>query len=110
MWLFDEAAGAIYQVGDGTASSSSSKSMIGAEDCNEEDDLALLPAVALELLPAVALDILEIEVSLVTAALDTEDGTWVVVDVDAIAWLSALVISLALIFIVFIYDCGFRVV
>ena len=125
MWLFDEAAGAIYQVGDGTAfgdgtaSSSSSKSMIGAEDCNEEDELALLPVVALELLPAVALDILEIEVSLVTAALDTEDGTWVVVDVDAIAglkvavvaWLSALVISLALIFIVFsIYDCGFRVV
>ena len=49
----------------------------------------------------------------------TYDGTWVVVDVDAIAglkvavvaWLSALVISLALIFIVFsIYDCGFRVV
>ncbi len=110
MWLFDEAAGAIYQVGDGTASSSSSKSMIGAEDCNEEDDLALLPAVAL--------DILEIEVSLVTAALNTEDGTWVVIDVDAIAglkvavvaWLSALVISFALIFIVFIKDCGCWVV
>ena len=98
MWLFDEAVGAIYQVGDGTASSSSSKSMIGAEDCNEEDDPALLPAVVL--------DILEIEVSLVTAALDTEDGTWVVVDVDAIAglkvavvaWLSALVISFVFIF------------
>ena len=111
MWLFDEAAGAIYQVGDGTASSSSSKSMIGAEDCNEEDDLALLPAVAL--------DILEIEVSLVTAALDTEDGTWVVVDVDAIAglkvavvaWLSALVISFVFIlFIVFIDDSGCWVV
>jgi hypothetical protein len=49
----------------------------------------------------------------------TEDGTWVVVDVDAIAglkvavvaWLSALVISLVFIFIlVFIDDCGFWVV
>jgi len=45
-----------------------------------------------------------------------EDGTWVVIDVDAIAglkvavvaWLSALVISF--VFIVFIDDCGFWVV
>jgi hypothetical protein len=110
VWLFDEATGAIYQVGDGTALSSSSKLMIGAEDCNKEDDLALLSAVAL--------DILEIKVSLVTAALDTEDGTWVVVDVDAIAglkvfvvaWLLALIISFVFIFIVFIDDCGFWVV
>ena len=66
----------------------------------------------------VALDILEIEVSLVTAALDTEDGTCVVVDVDAIAglkvavvaWLLALIISFVFIFIVFIDDCGFWVV
>ena len=109
MWLFDEAH-AIYQVGDGTALSSSSNLMIGAEDCSEEDVLALLPAVAL--------DILEIEVSLVTAVLDTEDGTWVVVDVDAIAglkvavvaWLLALVISFVFIFIVFIDDCGCWVV
>jgi hypothetical protein len=80
VWLFHEATGAIYQVGDGTALSSSSKLMIGAEDCNKED------------------------------------GTWVVIDVDAIAglkvavvaWLSALVISF--VFIVFIDDCGFWVV
>ena len=105
MWLFDEAH-AIYQVGDGTALSSSFNLMIGAEDCSEEDDLALLPAVAL--------DILEIEVSLDTAVLDTEDGTWVVVDVDAIAglkvavvaWLLALVISFVFIFIVFINGFG----
>jgi hypothetical protein len=110
VWLFDEATGAIYQVGDGTALSSSSKLMIGAEDCNKEDDLALLPVVALYILE------IEVEVALVTAALDTEDGTWVVIDVDAIAglkvavvaWLSALVISF--VFIVFIDDCGFWVV
>ena len=95
MWLFDE-ADARYRVDDGTVSSSS-KFMIRAEDCNEEDVLVL---------PAVALDIHEIEVSLVAVALDTEDGTWVVVDVDAIAglkvavvaWLSALVISFVFIF------------
>jgi hypothetical protein len=75
--------------------------MIGAEDCNEEDVLAL---------PVVALDILEIEVSLVAVALDTEDGTWVVVDaiaglkVAAVALLSALIISFVFVFIVFIDD------
>jgi hypothetical protein len=99
MWLFDE-ADARYQVDDGTVSSLS-KYMIHAEDCNEEDD------------PAVALVVFEIDVSLVTAALDIEDGAWVLVDaitglkVDAtarleaaaVALLSTLVISCVFIFI-----------
>jgi hypothetical protein len=87
MWLFDE-ADARYQVDDGTVSSSS-KFMIGAEDCNEKDALVL---------PVVAHDILEIKVSLVAVALNTEDAI-TRLKVATVALLSAFIISFVFIFI-----------
>jgi hypothetical protein len=86
VWLFDE-ADARNQIDDKVPSSS--LFLLEAEDCNEED----CPAVTL-----VAIDTLEIELSLLSVAPNTEVG-WVLVDaisvleVAVVALLSALMIS-----------------